>query len=77
MASHSQSSFSIPLAEVVAYENALKLLATDLPYVKLYTSADLMRNNRLTNLSDIPAFIDNQAATHTSPPPSQLRFAAN
>lgn len=50
--------FHIPYSNVVTYQQALQALASDLPDIKLYTAADLMRDHHLKQLEDINTLID-------------------
>ena len=62
--------FEIPIANVIAYEKALKLLLLDLPDITLYTSEDMLRSYGLTSVADIIKFIDQYG-------PSDAQFKAD
>ncbi len=50
--------FEIPIADVIAYEKALKLLAADMHDITLFTSEDMIKMHKLTSISQIVEFID-------------------
>jgi pyoverdine/dityrosine biosynthesis protein Dit1 len=50
--------FGIAYEHVVAYENALKVIAQDLPGITLYTSEDMMQAHALISPEQIHTYID-------------------
>lgn len=59
--------FNVTTRQVLAYEEALKKLVSDLPDITLHTSSDFITQHGLDRIEDIPPYIDRFGDTKKVP----------